>query len=475
MNLEVESLVGKNWFVVAKGSGDKPGASFTLTVTELYLEKGIKLGQTYRIKAATGTLFGNYRADNGANRRGEQVRFTEVAMATAEDAEYLGLRAEAEQAGDQFYSQLAARANAAIGSVYNTTVTPIQFPSQGDFKWFYENDNQVFNEGTWNYLSARVSQGDVEGTARLTDAGGFPNAYVRVVNAIAYTLSKADQAKKNEIQLNAEIQAKALVGDYQGAYGEITAGDIDEAKEVAPFTRTKLDYIFNYVLGYLWSGRKTKQEAPLTYMEMSKARDLRALLPYMPPGGDSVLADAVSYLQAIQPILSMLSSEQLGSYIRRELQTNTENPDENNGGIQLVNPSTGGISDRYQVAYSINSDISTLKNDLDNEGRKFSISMDVSKASGNELNVSIDGTAGFSIGSWLKFTTQAGASYDMSRAEGTSMECSVSMEFEGYTMVPISAEPFQTTTRQGWYFGDPIAEAHHNADKDVTGFKFVVD
>jgi hypothetical protein len=121
------------------------------------------------------------------------------------------------EAGTEFYSDLASAANQAIARIYNTTITPIQYPSQGDFNWFWQNPSQVFNNGTFNYISANVSPGELEGTMELSPAGGFPNSYVRLLSSMAYTLSATDQAAFNTALLNAQVQAGAVVSTYQGS------------------------------------------------------------------------------------------------------------------------------------------------------------------------------------------------------------------------------------------------------------------
>ncbi len=88
--------------------------------------------------------------------------------------------------GKQFYSALQAQAIAAVKDTFKSQLYPIQFPSQGDFDWNFQNNNQVFNQGTFNYVSAIVSPGEVEDTAQLSAAGGFPNEYVLVLNNIIF-------------------------------------------------------------------------------------------------------------------------------------------------------------------------------------------------------------------------------------------------------------------------------------------------
>jgi hypothetical protein len=47
------------------------------------------------------------------------------------------------------------------------------------------------------------------------------------------------------------------------------------------------------------------------------------------------------------------------------------------------------------------------------------------------------------------------------------------MTYAGYSLVPVNTLAWQQATNQGWYFGDPIAQAVTNGSKNVTGFKFI--
>ncbi|UQA55475.1 hypothetical protein [Polyangium aurulentum] len=93
----------------------------------------------------------------------------------------------------QFYAELAAAINRQIAPVYRETITLLQYPSQGDFPWWYYNDNQVFNQGTFDFVSARVLPSGTPGLAMLSPSGGFPNAYIRLLESIAFTLSSQDE------------------------------------------------------------------------------------------------------------------------------------------------------------------------------------------------------------------------------------------------------------------------------------------
>ncbi|MCC5621824.1 hypothetical protein, partial [Nostoc sp. CHAB 5715] len=376
--------------------------------------------------------------------------------------------------GQQFYSALQAKAMAALKDTLKSPLYPIQFPSQGDFFWYYQNPSQVFNQSTFDYISANISPGDVPGTAKLSGSGGFPNAYTQVISSIAFTLSKNDQAALNKAQSDAATQGATIVTDFQTSYGQITDAQLQDAatKYGQYIVGNKVDYIINVVLGGQWSGNQAANKPPLPYQQMVNARNLQDLLPYSPPGADQVISDVSIYLNLMKPVIGLQTQIQQGSWIIAQLQGNTKTPSDSNGGIKTVNANTGAVSPNLQVGYSISKAQTAIQNDLDSNNT-ISFGMTTSQASGGSVSVSIEGQAGFSVGSWLTFTTTAGGSYDMSKAQGTSTDASITLTWKGYSVVPITPTAWQQATNVGWYYTDPIAQAVNNGTQDVTGFKFL--
>lgn len=366
--------------------------------------------------------------------------------------------------GQQFYSALQKQATDTVGNIFRARIFPVQYPVQGDFKWNWQNVNQVFNDATYQYISALAKPGVVPGTVALSAGGGFANAYIEVLKDIQFSLNKGDQAKLTAAQSNASVQAGTVVSDYQGSYGTITDEQMRQAG-----VRTKVDYVIGYVLGSLWSGATP----PLTYEQMSEARNLRALLPKRPAGSDQVITDVVVYLNLMQPALGYEDMLLQGTWTLNQLKRNTETPTARNGGIQTFDPNTGAVLPDHRDGWGISTPIQAITNDLQNTGRTIQLSMTVQQAQGSELEVHVQGQAGFTVGSWLQFSTEAGASYDMSRVSGASSDCSVSMNWTGYSIVGIVPTAWQQDTDAGFYYPTPIQEAVTNGTQDVTGYKFL--
>ena len=367
-------------------------------------------------------------------------------------------------AGTAFYSALQSKAMDAVKDIFKSELVPVQYPAQGDFCWNWQNANGVLNDATYQYINALAGPGQVPGTVALSSGGGFANAYVAVLNAMEYALSAADQQKLNQAQSNASLQAQTIVSDYQSSFGTIT-----DAQLSAAGTTQKVDFVIGHVLGTQWSG----STPPLTYSQMAAARNLKSILPQAPAGGDQVITDVVTYLNIMQPVNALSDELQNGAWMLSQLKANAMTPSAANGGQQTFNPSNGAVSGKYNVGWSVNTSVQSISNDLQNTSRTITISMQTEESSGSTLGVQISGEAGFTVGSWLEFSTEAKGSYDMSKAQGTSTQCSATITYAGYSMVAMAPAAWQQATNVGFFWSDPINQAVANEGQDVTGFRFV--
>ncbi len=382
--------------------------------------------------------------------------------------------ADTDSIQSEYYNVLQEQTQNAVKGVINDKVFPIQFPAQGGFIYNWQNLNNIFNRGTYDLITGNVSPGKVEPAAALGEAGTFPNNYIQVLSGIAYALNKADTKKMNTVQGNASAQQATIVQDFQTTYGNITDAQMTEAKEVVgPWgVSTKYDYVISYVLGTQWSGTESAGKPPLSYDEMSSARNLKDLLPKRPGSSDTVINDVSIYLNMTASVNALQTQMQNGSWTVAQAITNTMTPTESNGGIKTFNPVDGKVDTNFRTGWDVNKSIADIKNDLNNESRAIEFKMTTSQASGSSMNVSINGSAGFSVGSWLKFSLGTQFSYDMSTFQGTSKDTEVTVQYKGYSIVPISPLAWQQDINTGWYNGSIIRQAFENQGKDVSGFKF---
>ncbi len=368
---------------------------------------------------------------------------------------------QSQPGGDQFYTALEAKVKENVGRILKVPLITIQYPQQGDFNWWHKNSNGIFNELTYNYITALLSNGDFLNSAKMSAAGGFPNAYIEVIKSIFYSLSPENAKKMEEAKKNAQLQMHTLISNYETKYGNISDQDM---KDVG--WDTKEDYIIMYIIASKWSG---KGDTPLGLDEIWDARDLKKLLPKRPASSDSVLTDVTLYLNKMTSVKAQSSLIFNGTWILNSLINNTTDPTSKNGGMITIN--SKGEKSNFRVAYEIPKSMQEINNDLKNP-RSFDMGMTIKKAEGNTLSVHIDGQAGFSVGSFLRFSARTGAAYDMTTVKGSSMECSVKMSWAGYNLVPIAPKAWQQDINTGWYYMNPISQAFENGMKEVDGFKF---
>jgi hypothetical protein len=344
---------------------------------------------------------------------------------------------------NQFYGDLAAAVNAQIVTTYPVPMTLIETPAQGDFLWFYENVNGLFNERTFDYISACISpSATYPALAALTPSGGFINAYVQMIAKIAYTMSAAQQSEINRVTLAAALQASTIISDYQASFGLITEANITQAQLVCgSVVQTSLDFVISYQLGAIWSGRAASREPLLMYQQMQRTASvdaLLALLPAVPPNGGTVVSDVWTYLQKTASVAVLQSQAQGGSWLIAQLLSNTANPSGANGGMEMVDPLTG-VPAGWQVRYSITRAISAIQADLSDPSRVLTASSILSPVPGCGCK-----------------------------------PVNMTFQFPGYTLVPVSAAPWDMIN-SGWFLGSAIAVAYAAQDNNVTGYRFVAD
>lgn len=354
-------------------------------------------------------------------------------------------------AGADPYAALAAAVNAQVALRYHCRVTLVQYPAQGNFPWYFQNANQVFNQATFDYVSARVMPGDAPALARLSPPGGFPNAYAALLDTITYALSAADQQTYDRAADRAADGARQLVATYRQAFGATAAGTDGPigaggtGQPIAPVTgagpaapvrgaadpdRRSVELVVDQVLGSLWSGRAARGEPPLPTAALASVADPAVLLPAMPPSGDAVLAAALTFLEQAPETVPLRDEANFAEWALTQLVRATVAPDTGNGGMLTVDPGTGSVSAGYQVGYAVTTPLATIQNALQDAA--------------NRLTVTIPAASGGSI----------------------------TITYPGSALVAVEPVAWQQATNIGWFDLDPVVEAYRNVGRDTTGYRF---
>lgn len=367
-----------------------------------------------------------------------------------------------------FYQGIQQRAQQALAKVLKATLTPIEAGTQVGFPWFWQDSNDNFNLGTFNYVSSRVVPGQ-HGAVTLADP--FVDAYDDVLNVLSWKPSAGDQQLLNQAQLQAAVQAGAAVSGYEQTFGAITSDQLSTAQKVLGYPPQKLDFVIGYVAGYLWSGKSASGAEPLSLATMASARHLDQLLPNTPPSGAPVVTAISAYLAVTNAILSLEDASSHAMWLRGRLMADTETPaapPNGNGGMNTIDDD-GNTA--VKVGYSIGIAPDDISSSLSG-GSSLSISMTASQDSASDLQVSIDGqAAGVVPIDFIDIGLDATAHYSLFQANGSGASASVEMTFPGLTVVPIQPAEWQEDTQTGWFDPTVIAEAVANTTGG-TGWTF---
>lgn len=364
-----------------------------------------------------------------------------------------------------FYSALQAQANQSVGSIFGVEIAPVSQAAVGGFNYIWQNPSLAFNLGTFNYINGRVAP-SVSPSVKITDP--FGTDWDNILRRITFGYSNADQARINAAQTAANAQATAVVSQYSGTFTQITPEMMQKANVTTP-----IDYIILYVVAQQWSGTSLAKTPPLSLMAMQQARDLRALLPSMPPAGQNMLGSITKYLNALSTVLPLQQLENNALWMLQQLIDNTEQPSTTNGGVTTVDPN-GGASSTH-VGYTIPAAVTSIQNDLANTGRELSISMTATQVDQNTASVNVGAGAGGSVPlDWfLTLSGSASAQQNIFSFQGSGSSVSIIMRFQGYSYIPVSPNSFQADTVTGWFSAQVLSQAVKNSGQDVTGYKFV--
>lgn len=323
--------------------------------------------------------------------------------------------------------------------------------SAGNFPFYYKNPtNLLFNVNTYNWVNSNIAAGGVP--TQLDSGNNFTNLNIEVLSKISYTLSSSDQQLLNAAQANAVNQQMALLTAWQTAYGSLPPPQIG---------MQPIDVILN-TIATTWAS------PPTTLTAIQQSVNPRALLNTTPASGLPILPVLANYLNAMGATVPLLNSTTMNNAYLAKALAALQTPQASNGAMLLEN-------NQYFPAYTMANQLPDIINNLSNTGSSVSLSMQVTRTSAQEFQVSVAGSTGFSIPIYDFFTlgVTASASYFSDSIATTSNSVSISMSFPGVTLVNYGPTQFNMSSSQGWYWMSPITQAIKNGTSStVTGFKF---
>ncbi|MBU2896827.1 hypothetical protein [Vibrio hepatarius] len=377
-----------------------------------------------------------------------------------------------QQVSKEYYQYLLKQFSQVLPGDAEGSAAVLADPLHSRFPYWYLNENLIFNQYTYDYISARVMPGKVEGTVQLSDGNGFSHAYLQVMSAIDFSLSQQTKQQLAEQQKELETLASDLVDVYEYAFNTITPEKITQAHQtVEPYQvmiETKLDYVVQYVVGYQWSGLVAQDKPPLNFTQLADAKSLTQLLPDIPASGAGVLQKLSLYLHSYRLISAVGNGLQYNSGMLNALKNNVQFPTKATGGIRTFNPVDGSESDQFQPGYDIGVSLASITNALNDGNRTIRLTLRTGWKKGMSASKNSVGT----IANKIIFVDELGRSTDLNSLT-ESGQVMVDVVYQGYVYLPILRTSLSAGGQTGWYFSDPIWQAVNNQAQDETGYQFV--
>lgn len=345
-------------------------------------------------------------------------------------------------------------------------LTPINSGGLGDFPWFWEDANGNFNLNTFNYINSRVAPMPGEPpTVQLVSP--FSNDYLQLLNSIGFQLSVADTNRQNGAGINAGVYATRVVSTYQTNFGAITPADWKIA-----CVESNIDYVINYIVGAIWSGRSQRSKPAFTVQQLVALSDLAANLPDIPAAGFSVLPLIQSYLTNIGVIDSFSALIGGKNKLLTELKNNSQKPSLKNGGM-TTRDSYG--NDTCHVGYMVSPTPGSIQNNLNSHATPVTIEFSSTQTPSGLLEIKTNNVGNDTIPSedFISFTNQTGETFNPHTLPGSAQYVNVQLTYQGCTLISYEPRPYEGDTMTDWYFAEVIAEAVDNIGKDITGYRFI--
>ena len=133
---------------------------------------------------------------------------------------------------------------------------------------------------------------------------------------------------------------------------------------------------------------------PLSWSAMAAAPDLAALLPKMPAAGKPTVTAVQAYLAATRPIAGIMDRLTEGQGLLATAKANATDPTAGNGGMQLVDPQTGGLQPGWQIGYGVTMPVSEIDAGLADSSRVIQVVAAAPTASASPLMMAAQIVAG---------------------------------------------------------------------------------
>lgn len=350
---------------------------------------------------------------------------------------------------------------------------PLLDPAHGNFPYLYLNENQFFNQSTYDFISAAILPGPLPGTVRVGGPYGFVKQYTLLLSSMVYRLNANDSIRLISLNDRIDQMSLELVKYYEDNIRPISNKDINTANnimvEFGLRINNKFDYVILYIFGYIWSGSESHQSAPMSFEELLNTPNLQQKLPSIPPSAISILLITNQLFQSYLEIERVQSSVRENSLSIDHALANVSAPQEWNGGITTFNPSDGKIYG-FLPGYNMGLSMAQIQNALDDNKSVLRLKFQNKPNVSNLLN-----------GCFCERENSPSVIEEL-KTYVTSNHSEFSLLYHGVVYVPFSPLAFIQGVKNlngsghassvGWFLESALRDAINNQGCKKTGFCF---
>jgi hypothetical protein len=344
--------------------------------------------------------------------------------------ETISMASEITKAQQAFIKAIEDKANSQLGNRLDGKFQMVNYPQGFNYGITYGN-NAYYNEATLKDIDTLLGTSSSGGLELIS--GDFSGCYLRLLQAVTFSFSSADNQVMNKQDTAAQAQIASILREFDNAGGSYT--------NPLPFGGK-----FQDVINQLNTQFKSLDNIPDT---MNSLRN--AIATYKTQAAESYALHSKWY--EAQKRLDTVKA-------------NTQAPNGTNGGMQVDNTS-------YYVGYTpdklptVNQLLGWLQS-----SNELTVSISTSYSDSTTTQLHIDGGASLSISSGLfSFDFGGSASYDESRYTSSSSTMTITISYPGLTVFSALPSDVSKDNQQGWYANDILQEIVENTGVDATGYK----
>lgn len=366
----------------------------------------------------------------------------------------------------QFFTAIAQNLNDSLGKALSLTFTPIT--GSNLFNWYYQS-NDLFNLATYNYVNRRLAP-DPNTPGSVSFVGTWSSDYLSVLGNITYALDAADQQALQAANTTAAAEGDAVVAAYETAYGTITADMIKAAQASAPSIGTKIDYVIQWVVNWVWScaSAPSAKSGPINAWTVS---DLMGALGCLPASGQAMMPLIAQYLDQTNSVASLIGAENLAMARLRSVRSHTGTP------TMAAQDAKGNKATvlQWSIAQSTGQLNSSL-NPSPPPGNPSAVGVDMTATFADARTLKVDvrghGIGWVPLGDFFGIEGSGSTHYSLDKFVDNSATISVDIRYPNPTLFTLTPQHWAEETATGWFDPTLIEQAYTNKNGSATGYLF---